>query len=115
MEAEIIQMHILENMPIILDVFHYLQARSKHYPLVNMQTIKDYMLMYLKGVSLDKHRIDALESIIRETAIQNESSGIDQMGVKKLNRSMIVEVMFRWAIYIYADKNVMKGARMARI
>ena len=31
-----------------------------------------------------------------------------------LNRSMLLEVLFRWAIYIYSDKCVMKDQRKLR-
>ena len=59
--------------------------------------------------------MEQLESIIIETCIQNESSKLEQRrGRYLLNRSMLLEVLFRWAIYIYSDKCVMKEQRKLR-
>lgn len=62
-------MHIIDMMPIFLDIFHYLQAKSPQYPLLDYKVVTEHLLHKMKNYSNEVFVIEQLESIIIETCI----------------------------------------------
>ena len=98
---------IYEAMPLFLDIFHYLQAMSEKYPAIDPKDIKKSLLHKLPNLTEEKYYKEQLESVIMETAVQHHlSRGSDKYQV---DRACLLELLFRWSLYIFSNKIVMKA------
>lgn len=73
------------------------------------------MLDLLENVEKNAFHEEKLENMIIETCIQNEHLGIRQFrGKYKLNRALLLEVFFRWAVFLFGDKYIKKEEKKAQ-
>ena len=94
-------------MPIFLDIFHILQARSSSYPMIDdIRVVEDIIneIELSDSSFLIKH---SLHNIIKETCVQ--STGNSEQLKKKvagrfvLSRSMLLELLFRFSTYLFTN------------
>jgi len=68
-ECNRLKIEIFETMPVFIDIFHYLQTASKSYPSIDLKVIMDLLLTKMDGLTSEKFYMQALHSILEETAI----------------------------------------------
>ena len=107
-EKKKLHAELLEQYPMILDIFHFLQAESEKYPLISAKVVKKELLNRLDNISSEFFLEDQLNTVITETCKQNTMAMLDQSHGRVLNRSMLLEVFFRFACLIYSDRVVLR-------
>ena len=96
---------MLSIMPTFLDLFHILQAKSKNYPMIDESRIRDDIINQLDlsdSTYLVHHN---LNNIVKETCVQNVDTSLHKTrkGQHVLNRSMLMEVIFRFATFLFTN------------
>ena len=64
-----IQNEIMSIIPMFIDIFHYLQSVSKHYPLIDAMAVKHNLIDRLEIKNVSFHVLHSLYNITVETII----------------------------------------------
>ena len=88
------------------EIYTYLQSKSPTYPNVNDKVVKELFIDALKFGKRRAHMTSAsLHNIVLEVCVQGERARGDEISRdKKVCRAQLIEIMIRFAIYLYCNK-----------
>lgn len=100
-------------MPIFLDIFHILQARSKNYPLIDEVRVREDIINRIKLTDSTFLMHHSLGNIVKETCVQTELPALPMLKHLKsrnlITRSILLELFFRFSTFLFTNQQVMKG------
>ena len=105
-EQRKIKNELISNFSMIKEIWHYLQARSKVFPFIDLVSLID---MFKNNFDFCKHNqllTLQLYNIALEVSVQGErmNNVMTKTGVKRIKRHQFFEILVRFSIELFTNK-----------
>ena len=98
-------------MPKFMEIYTYLQTKSKKYPKVDAAVVRDSFINQIDAIDNVNLTSHTLFNIVVETCVQNKKDGEENARKRdySMTRAMLLEVFFRFSMALYTNMAAKTG------